>query len=520
MLTRSDILIPTAAFFVTVLLYVTRRTRRNLPYPPGPKRWPIIGNLLDLPSRDEWITYKKWSDEYGSDIVHVDAAGTHIVVVNSEKAANELFDKRSSVYSDRPPLVALNRILKLDWVLGFNPYGAKWRALRRAFHGHFHPTASRAYHSLELHATRRLLRNLLTTPDDFAQHLRHMAGQVILAIAYGIDVQPHSDPYVATAEKSLHAVALASSMGGGLFDVIPWLINMPDWFPGAAFKREARRWLPHVTGMLEDPYAAVQAGLADGTAAPSVAASMTTHLSEDSTAEEVMLAKFLPGNIYLGGADTTVSALQTFFLAMALNPEAQRKAQAEIDAVVGSTRLPDFSDEPALPYVGAVLKEVLRWHPVVPLAIPHRLTQDDIYEGYLIPAGSIVIGNAWAMMHDPVAFPEPSRFRPERWLAPDAPPFPEPAFGFGRRECPGRFMARASVWAAISAVLSSFNIEPYADDPPREIYASGIVSCVLSSRRPCLDSNGGMGRYPESFRCKITPRSETAAALVRATANE
>ncbi len=105
-----------------------------------------------------------------------------------------------------------------------------------------------------------------------------MAGQVILAIAYGIDVRPDGDPYVAIAEKALHAVSLASSMGGGLFDLIPWrrpstfnifnqhaeyftVINLPHWFPGASFKREGQYRLPHVNAMIDEPYAALQAAL-------------------------------------------------------------------------------------------------------------------------------------------------------------------------------------------------------------------------------------------------------------------
>ncbi|KAF8258557.1 cytochrome P450 [Lactarius quietus] len=381
----------------------------------------------------------------GSDVVHVDVLGTHMVIVNSTKAAKELFDRRSSIYSDRPALVALNRILGMDWATGFVPYGARWRNLRRGFHAHFNPAASKAYHPLEQRAVHRLLRNLL-----------HMAGQVILAIAYGIDVHPHDDPYVAIAEKALHAVSLASSMGGGLFDLVPWL--------------------SFLLGICRRATSSLLLVQADGTAKSSVAASLTMQLNDKSTADDIWLAKNLPGNMYLGGADTTACALQTFFLAMALYPEAQRAAHAEIDA-------------DKLPFVGAVLKEVFRWHPVAPLGIPHRVTKDDTYEGYLIPAGSMVIGNAGAMLHDPATFPEPSHFKPERWLAPGAPVFPDVVFGFGRRECSGRYMARESISAL-------------EDDPPKKMYVSGIVA------------------YPEPFKCVVRPRSEALVALVRATAND
>ncbi len=95
------------------------------------------------------------------------------------------------------------------------------------------------------------------------------------------------------------------------------------------------------------------------------------------------------------GAGTTESATLVFFLAMALYPEAQQKAQEELDRVVGSSRLPDFSDRDSLPYVNALIKEILRWHVGIPISLPHASIQDDIYNGYLIPGGSIVISNLW-----------------------------------------------------------------------------------------------------------------------------
>ena len=80
---------------------------------------------------------------------------------------------------------------------------------------------------------------------------------------------------------------------------------------------------------------------------------------------------------------------------MALYPDVQLRAQEELDAVVGQNRLPDFSDRPHLPYVNAVIKEVLRWHVVLPLGVPHQTTTDEVYNGYYIPAGTVVCPNVW-----------------------------------------------------------------------------------------------------------------------------
>ena len=101
---------------------------------------------------------------------------------------------------------------------------------------------------------------------------------------------------------------------------------------------------------------------------------------------------------------------------MTLHPDVQRRAQAEIDHVVGKDRLPTIDDQQALPYTMALIKEVLRIAPVVPagkenfcddtsslifgsIALPHRVTQDDVYQGFSIPKGTIVIGNVWYVFH-------------------------------------------------------------------------------------------------------------------------
>lgn len=84
-----------------------------------------------------------------------------------------------------------------------------------------------------------------------------------------------------------------------------------------------------------------------------------------------------------------------FILAMIKYPEVQVKAQAELDAVLGRNQLPSYDDEDSLPYITAITKEVFRWQPALPLAVPHFNKEDDIYKGYNIPSGSIVLANTW-----------------------------------------------------------------------------------------------------------------------------
>ena len=111
-------------------------------------------------------------------------------------------------------------------------------------------------------------------------------------------------------------------------------------------------------------------------------------------AETERLHKWSASSMYLGGADTTVSSLMTFFLAMTLFPEVQKKAQEELDRVVGD-RLPVSADLDKLPYIEAVMKETHRWHPVAPMALPHASTKEDVIRGYRIPKGALLLPNNW-----------------------------------------------------------------------------------------------------------------------------
>ena len=117
------------------------------------------------------------------------------------------------------------------------------------------------------------------------------------------------------------------------------------------------------------------------------------------------------------GAETSATTLSWWTLAMIAFPEVQRRAQAEIDAVVGRSRLPGFDDAPRLPYVCATMKEVFRWRPTVALGLHHVSREEDWYEGMYIPKGTICIANVWQCNRDRAVFGEDAdEFRPERHL--------------------------------------------------------------------------------------------------------
>ncbi|CAE6423487.1 unnamed protein product [Rhizoctonia solani] len=200
------------------------------------------------------------------------------------------------------------------------------------------------------------------------------------------------------------------------------------------------------------------------------------------------------------GIETTVNTLMMFFLAMVLYPEAQKKAQDELDYVLGGTRLPSFDDRTRLGCVERIVQETLRWAPVAGLALPHTCYQDDTYKGYHIPKGAIIMGNVWAITRDETVYKNPEAFDPDRFLNPATPP--SPVFGWGRRRCPGIHFAQSSLFITIASILATFNIEVARDKDGKQIPPSGkmINSLILA---------------PEEFMLKLTPRSTKHVELIQ-----
>ncbi|KAG0702309.1 cytochrome P450 [Suillus ampliporus] len=477
------------------------------PYPPGPPGRPLVGNIPDMPQVKPWLTFTEWGKKYG-DISHVEVLGQHIMVLNSVKTAIELLDKKSSVYSDRPVLPMGGELVGWKHTLVLLPYGNSFREYRKNFH---RVIGSRAaldtYHPIEEIETHRFLKRVLAKPDQLQAHIRHTAGAIILRISHGYEVKENNDPFIDLADRAVDQFSRSTATGAFMVDIIPSLAKVPEWLPGAGFKRIAREWHETLEDMVAGPYKFVKDQMAAGIAPKS----FTSNLLDGRTlsAEEDHIVKWSAASLYSGGADTTVSAIYSLFLAMTLFPDAQKKAQAEIDAVVGPDRLPSFADRDSLPYTEALAKEVLRWNAVVPTAVPHRVIEDDIHDGYYIPKGSLIIPNIWFMLNDPRTYANPSEFNPERFLSQDdKEPETDPrtiCFGFGRRICPGLHLADASVWISAAMTLAAFDISKAVEN--------GVEIT------PEVDPSSGTISHPKPFKCSIKPRSAKALELIQQDAN-
>ncbi|KAF7374534.1 O-methylsterigmatocystin oxidoreductase [Mycena sanguinolenta] len=465
--------------------FLNARWRRQLPFPPGPSPYPIIGNFHDIPTKFPWVTYKEWGIQYGSDIVHASALGQHIVIVNSVKTAVEIFEKRAHLYSGRPVLAMLD-LMGWDFNFALLSGGDKWREHRKMFHQHFRPDVSRNYHPIQMKKAHLFLQELLSSPQKFREHLKTLAAAIIMATVYGYDVRPINDHFVGISQDAMKRLSDSVFPGAVAVNTFPILRYIPSWMPGADFQRFAAECRQLIKEMREAPFNFVKQNMRDGTDSTSVMARL---LEENRYDEDAI--KDVAGAAYAGGADTI-----------------QKKAQTEIDTVIGTDRLPKFEDRPSLPFVEALYREVMRWKPVVPLGMPHTNTTDDVYNGYFIPKGTTVISNIWAMTRDESIYSEPERFNPERFFTADGKLNDDDTvltFGFGRRICVGRHNADATLWATFVSVLSTFTIAKAKDETGKEIEID--PDCY----------SGALISHPQPFACSIIPRSEAAKSLVRAT---
>ncbi|KAF8079095.1 cytochrome P450 [Lyophyllum atratum] len=479
----------------------------RLPYPPGPQpRW-ISGNSHDLPTTQPWLTYSRWAKQYGS-IFHFREYHQHVIMVSSLKDAVALFEKRSQNYSDRP-VTTMVELMGFDFNIGFIPYGDKWRRHRRLFQQHFKKEVSANYQPVQSKKIYEMLHDMLLTPEDFMAHHRTLAVTIMMATMYGSNISlANVNRFGNAIEQAVDKLGEAIFPGALLVNTFPFLRYLPSWLPGAGFKTFAAGCKTYTDDMLNVPFGWIKEKMACGVEVSGLAGRLLEKNDEQdglvaAEAEEDM--KEVTATAFVAGAETTTSSLGTFFYAMVMNPDKQRKAQEEIDAVIGTHRLPDYGDRESLPYVEAIYREVMRWRPVLPLGIPHAAWDEDIYNGYYIPKGSVVMANIWAMAHDESIYPEPDSFLPERFFDDEGRLNNDDqviAFGFGRRICPGRHMASATVWLSIAAVLSTLNIAKAKDMDGKEIPVSNEY----------LD---GLAVHKAPFRCSITPRSVEARDLIR-----
>ncbi|KAF9509886.1 hypothetical protein BS47DRAFT_1348721 [Hydnum rufescens UP504] len=503
------------AFFIAlaaVLAYVRFRRASRIPLPPGPPGEPFLGHLRIIPASNPEQAYRNWAREFNSDVIHLNVLNQEIIVLNSAKAAVDLLDKRGANYRDRPNFT-LFETMGLTYTLPFLGWGPQFQKHRKLLQGYFTKHNVQAFRELQVSEARILVKNLIEQPEAYRNHILRFASALVMGIAFGHRITSNSDRFIQIGADASYAISHAGAPGGSAIDFFPLLRHLPDWLPRPTSLKVARKWRWAIDQLYGVPFASVQEQMRQGTAPSSFILPLLEGINagaEKGIVPDIKSAdiKGAGGTIYIAGQDSTSATLAMFLLNMVLSPEVQLKAQNELDSIIGFDRLPTVEDRPSLPYIERVMQETFRWHPVVPLGIPHKSLDNDIYQGMFIPKGSIVFANAWSMCHDEAIYKDPSLYNPDRY-APiseggNGEPLPIGHFGFGRRICVGRHLAESSVWIAFATILATLTIGKEIGPDGKEI-------------SPNLAFSAGLSSHPEPFKCTIRPRSKHAEELVMST---
>uniref|UniRef100_A0A0W0FD55 Cytochrome P450 n=1 Tax=Moniliophthora roreri TaxID=221103 RepID=A0A0W0FD55_MONRR len=463
-------------------------------YPPGPKPKRLLGNLLDYPEKNAAETYRQWGKIYHSNILFTTALQRHTVILNNLRDGDELLGKRSRLYSDRP-VVPMLEMIGWDYNMSTFHYEERWRRHRKVCQQNFGPEAVKAYYPILTCKVHELMSELFSSPDDFETHSRKLSLAIPMATMFGYDIDSVDDPCIVPANTAL---SLAENVMSEPMSALANFFPIIRFIAGPGFRKRVDKVRQATAEMKRLPIEFVTKNVSDGTATYSLLSDfLQKKLSSGATPVEEEAVR----NV----AYTTHSATVTFFYLMAVNPGVQRRAQEEIDQIIGRHRFPEFEDRPLMPYIEAIYREVLRWKPPVPLGVPHCLTEDDFCNEYFIPKGTTVFANIWAMTRDEGLYPNANQFLPERFFDQDGQLNDDNrvlAYGFGRRACAGKHVASSTLWLLIASTLALFKIDRAKNDRGEEIRIKDdyIERGALVHKAP--------------FRCSFMPRSDEAERLV------
>ncbi|KIJ07216.1 hypothetical protein PAXINDRAFT_90779, partial [Paxillus involutus ATCC 200175] len=465
------------------------------------------GNALSVDIEEPRKTYTAWKAAYGGwDVLYARLLDQEFVVLNSQSDAVELLERRSQIYSDRPFIATIDRY-GFGFIFVFQGYDDHWRLCRRIVHQTFRADTTLTFCPMQLRRARQMIVNMIDDPDRYAFHYSTFAAAVALSAVYDYEPNPRNDPMVHIIDRFIQAVLPATTPKKAvLLKMFPFLWRIPDWLPGSSLSREAKTAYEWGVKTVEIPYQYAQKRMHPTFSMVSDHVARMKQFDEPYRSDYTSALKHASATAVLVNAtdgDQTSSTIPMFTLAMVQNPHVWKRAQAEIDVVLGMDRLPDFADRPFLPYVEAIVRETQRWQPVLPLGIPHATTSSDIYKGFYIPKGMSCICTNMAMSRDEARYPNAERFIPERFLTADGTlTDDDPAeyiFGFGRRICPGRHAADASVWSAIATMLATLEFTLAKDAEGKDI-------------TPEPKYVNGLARHPETFPCHISPRPHISKA--------
>ncbi|KAJ1268721.1 hypothetical protein BS78_07G156800 [Paspalum vaginatum] len=459
--------------FATVILRTLKTaSRRVRSLPPGPRPWPVIGNLNligTLPHR----SIHELSKKYGQ-LMHL-RFGSYSVVIGSSLDMAKLFLKtHDMVFLDRPRLAAGKHTTYNYADILWSPYSAYWRHARRICATQlFSPGRLASFEYIRAEEVRSLVRGLFSASasgrpvrlnkDHLSKFGLNVITRMVLSKRLFADGEKVAEGPVSSLAEFGWMLDELMLLNGvlNIGDWIPWL----DWLDLQGYVRRMKKngemfdaFMEHVL----DEHSERRRREGEGFVARDMV-DVLMQLADDPTFE-VQIGrvgvKAFTQDIIAGGTDTSSATVEWAMSELLRNPSILATATEELDRVVGRGRWVTEKDIAQLPYLEAIVKETMRVHPVAPLLAPHVAREDVSVGGYDIPKGTRVIINVWAIGRDPALWNAPDEFSPERFVGSKidvkGQHFELLPFGSGRRMCPGYNLGLKEIQMSLANLLHGF----------------------------------------------------------------
>ncbi|KAK9131417.1 hypothetical protein Sjap_011904 [Stephania japonica] len=470
--------------------FYSRPLRRKLNVPPGPRPWPIIGNL-DLMGSLPHRSIQHLSMKYGP-LMQLKFGSQPLVVASSAEMAKQVLKTYDLSLSDRPRTAAgvltTYNCSGMVWSL-YTPY---WRQVRKIWSTElFNPRRLESFEYIRVEETRALINGLFLLSGKELKLKDHLADtnmNVISRIAFGKkylddDDKKSSNDQSSVSDDGLDILDYQNKKSGSVVSakefrsmldeifLLNGVLNIGDWIPWLGFldlqgyekrmrvvSEKFDRLLEHVIDEHKE-----RKLLSSSDWAPEDMVDLLLEIAEDPSLEVKLTRSSIKAQaleLMGGGTESSTVTLEWAISELMKKSKILKKAQEELDKVIGKERWVEEKDMQNLPYIQAITKETMRMHPVAPLLVPRVARKDLKISDYDIPVGTQVRVNVWAIGRDPVSWNEPNEFRPERFVdkAVDVKGqhFELLPFGAGRRMCPGYLLGLKVIQSTLANLIHGF----------------------------------------------------------------
>ncbi|XP_042489047.1 cytochrome P450 98A2 [Macadamia integrifolia] len=483
-------LLPIAIIFIFLSYNLYYRLRFKLP--PGPRPWPIVGNLYDIkPVR--FRCFAEWAGAYGP-IISVWFGSTLNVIVSNSELAKEVLKEKDQQLADRHRSRSAAKFSRDGQDLIWADYGPHYVKVRKVCTLElFTPKRLEGLRPIREDEVTAMVESIFkdcTTSDNLGKtvlvkkYLSMVAFNNITRLAFGKRFMNSEGIIDEQGLEFKAVVANGLKLGASLAmaEHIPWLRWLFPLEEEAFAKHGARR--DRLTRAIMEEHTAARNK--SGDAKQHFVDALLTLKEKYDLSEDTIIG--LLWDMITAGMDTTAISVEWAMAELIKNPRVQEKAQEELDRVVGIERVLTEADFSNLPYLQCVAKEALRLHPPTPLMLPHKANAHVKLGGYDIPKGTNIHVNVWAVARDPAVWKEPFKFRPERFLEEDVDmkghDFRLLPFGAGRRVCPGAQLGINLVTSMLGHLLHHFHWAPPDGVKPEDVDMSenpGLVTYMRTS---------------------------------------